>query len=100
MTLIDQKLVVSRRFTVLIKVQQVSKTQRFPDGIKARYVLLDHELGKPRLLIDHHAPLGFHLHPELPDNHSKRTAIESQDYKTALTFFWKEVERVLKNEKD
>ena len=98
--LIDQRVILNSRYSVVVKVLKVPSNKKHPDGIKARFLLLDNEAGKARLLIDNHAPFGYHVHTELPENHEARIPLDASDYRVALNFFWKEVERILRNENE
>lgn len=99
-TLMDKSLSLKNgRYLVKVKVLQVMKGTKYPNGIKAKYVLLNLEKMEIRLLVDNHSPWGYHLHPELPENHEVRVRLGVKDYKKAEEFFFKEVEKVLKNEK-
>ena len=59
--IMDQRLVLGKddRYTVFLKVFEVQKSQKFPDGIKAKFVLVDTLTNSPHLLIDNHEPFGF-----------------------------------------
>lgn len=73
-------------------------SKRFPQGIKAKFVLLDLEKGEGRLLVDNHEPFGFHMHPNMSDNHDERIPLVVKDHEEALEVFLTEVERILSNE--
>jgi hypothetical protein len=60
-------------------------------------VLLDAELGKPRVLLDNHEPYGFHLHTRLPEDHDFRVSLDISDYEEAIQIFFKEVRKVVSN---
>ena len=97
--LINRHLVIKNgKYAASLKVFEVGKSKRFPDGIKAKFVLLDIELGFARLLLDNHHPFGFHLHTKLPEDKDHRTPLDVTDYRAALHFFLEEVERIVKNE--
>ena len=81
-----------------IKVYEVDKNKKFPDGIKARYVLVDAYKGVPRLLVDNHEPYGYHMHTRLPKNKSHRVKLEVDHYLDALDIFLDETKRILKDE--
>ena len=86
------------RFVLKIKVLRVKKDEKYPDGIKAKFAMLDIEKQIIRLLIDNHEPWGYHIHPYLPEDHSVRTRIGAKDYQEAANIFFKEVQKVIKNE--
>lgn len=87
------------RYRAIVKVYKVTSSVKFPDGIKAKFVLIDVYKGVPRLVVDNHAPFGFHLHGELPSKKHKREPLQTTDYKEARELFLKEVRRII-NEED
>lgn len=74
-------------------------SEKFPDAVKAKFVLIDAERNLPRLLVDNHEPFGFHMHTALPDDKDVRVGLSVVDYNAALAIFYEEVERILENEK-
>ena len=55
--LVEETVVLSGgRFQARVKVIEVPKTSKFPDGIKVKCILLDVDLRLPRLLLDNHEP--------------------------------------------
>jgi hypothetical protein len=97
--LVDRSLVVrSGRYVVVIKVYEVQPSEKYPQGIKARYLLQDMSTGRLRLLLDNHEPFGFHMHTRMPHEESFRMAVEATDYLEAYEVFMNEVERILTNE--
>jgi len=89
---------ISERYRVEIKAFKVGPSDRYPEGVKARYVLVDVVLKVPRVLVDNHAPLGFHYHPGLPVDKKKCIELDTDDYLEALDFFRDRVKEVLRNE--
>ena len=87
------------RFEARIVVYEVSKSKRFPDGVKLSCVLLDLDQGLPRLLLDNHAPYGYHLHTEMPHNKAVRAQLNINNYEEAIDFFMNEALKVVQNEK-
>lgn len=87
------------RFLAQIKVIEVPKSDKFPDGIKLRCVLLDVERNVPRLLLDNHEPFGYHLHTKLPHDKKFRAAIDVVDYAEAIRLFIAEARKVVTDEK-
>lgn len=85
------------KYTVKVTVYVVSKSRKFPDGIKAKF-LLQNEDGTTRLLIDNHEPFGFHMHSGLPDQHDVRERLDVNNYQEAMEFFFREVRRIIENE--
>jgi hypothetical protein len=86
------------RFVVILNVYEVAKSKKFPEGIKAKFVLQNVADGVARLLVDNHYPYSFHMHTQLPHNHGHREILGTNDHKKALEVFLSEVERILKNE--
>ncbi len=62
------------------------------------FALLDVIDKVPRLLVDNHAPFGFHVHAELPKNKQARKSLATKDYQEALDEFWRLVKEIVKNE--
>jgi len=96
--ILDEKFAINNRYRVVLYALEVAVSPKFPHGIKAKYVLIDTYGDFPRLLLDNHEPFGFHMHTELPDNHEMRVELTVTDHNTALEIFYKEVERIIKNE--
>ena len=86
------------RYVMIIKVYEVEKSKKFPDGIKAKFVLTNAEGGFARLLVDNHEPYGFHMHTKLPHDRDHREVLDVKDHEEALGFFLAEVEGIIKNE--
>lgn len=83
------------KYLVELIVYGVAKNDKFPDGIKVKYILIDLEKNLPRLLVDNHEPLGFHMHTGLPENHQVRIKLDVKDYREARDCFFDEVERII-----
>lgn len=88
------------RYTVFARVYQVEKSKKFPDGIKAKFILIDSERGIERLLIDNHEPHGFHMHSRLPKDKKYREKMETKDYREALDRFFDEVRRIISEDEN
>lgn len=56
-----EKFIVRRRYVVEISVHQVSRSDRYQDGLKWSLICVDRVGGK-RVLMDNHHPKGAHLH--------------------------------------
>ena len=99
--IVNRTLVLSNdgRYEGVIQVLEVVESEKFPLGIKARFVLLDTYEETARLLVDNHEPYGFHMHTKLPGDHRYREKIETNDYEEALQIFLREVERIIRHEK-
>ncbi len=55
----DQSFQLTENFRVGVKVYAVEPTEKYPEGIKARFVLIDVERNLPRLLVDNQAHTDF-----------------------------------------
>ena len=86
------------RFQAQVKVIEVPKSAKFPEGIKVRCVLLDVELNLPRLLLDNHEPFGYHLHTRLPEDKKFRESVEVSGYEDAIRLFIREARKVVEDE--
>lgn len=93
--LINEKFEINARYTVVLTALRVPKSEKFQSGLKVRYVLLDSEGEFARLLVDNHEPFGFHMHTQLPEDHSIREILPTKDYNEALQIFLTEVERIV-----
>jgi hypothetical protein len=96
--LLDRILDISERYRVELKVFEVDPNEKYPEGIKARFVLVDVVKKVPRLVIDNHAPFGFHLHNGLPEEKERRITLNISDYLQALDKFRDLVKEILDNE--
>lgn len=96
--LLDQKMDISDKFRVELKVFEVEVSKKYPEGIKARFVLIDSLKKKPVLLIDNHSPFGFHIHEDLEASKVKRRKIVEDDYLIVLDVFWRLTTEILRNE--
>jgi hypothetical protein len=81
-----------------MRILKVQPSLKFPNGIKARFVLLDLRNKKACLLIDNHEPFGFHVHDKLPTDQNSRRRLETTDHWEALAEFLKMAEEIAKNE--
>jgi len=93
--LLDQKLDISERYRVELKVFEVQKSERFPERIKVSFILIDVIAKVPRLLIDNHAPFGFHVHEDLPSNKESRRQIPVNDYSEIMEEFWRLAKEII-----
>lgn len=81
--ILDQGFAISSRYRLILKVFRVTRSL---------------ETGLPRLLVDNHAPFGFHIHPALPEDRSVRVRFGVGNYNGALELFLMEAERIVRNE--
>lgn len=70
-----------------IKIRKVQPGTKRPDGFKVNFVAVDIETMKPVLIIDNHAPFGYHMHPNADMDHSKRIELEVSGPYEALEIF-------------
>jgi hypothetical protein len=71
-----------------------------PDGVKSVFTIKREknpgtEEFELVLLIDNHAPFGFHEHPKLPDKHDYTRTIHISSWQDAWFEFEKRIEDVL-----
>lgn len=98
-TVLQQVLLLDgERFEAHIKVFEVSKSAKFPQGYKVSCALVEKETGVLRVLLDNHEPYRYHLHSKLPKDKKFRTPLSVKDYKDAIELFFEEVKKV-RNEK-
>ncbi len=98
--LVDDVLVFNEgRLFAEMKVFEVPKSKKFPEGIKVRCVLVDNESRLPVLLLDNHEPFGFHLHTKLPEDKNFRVSLHIKTYPEAIAHFLKEAKKVVNREK-
>ncbi len=97
--ILDEKFAINNRYRVVLYALEVPVSEKFPHGIKAKFVLIDVEGNFPRLLVDNHEPFGFHMHTELPEDKEVRVELPVTDHNAALALFYQEVERILKDAK-
>ena len=93
--IINVDAILRDRFRFIAKVFEVEKSPKHPQGIKAKFVLIDTFQSAPVLLVDNHEPFGFHAHTELPGNKDKREKLETTDYLEAYDFFKKQAKKVM-----
>jgi hypothetical protein len=97
--LMDVTMDISETHRVELKVYRVDQPERYFEGVKARFALVDFVRGVPRLVVDNHVPFGFHAHTDLPNNWDYRLKLGVTDYNEALSEFWRLAWEVLGNEK-
>lgn len=93
--LFEQRLDISDRYRVEMEVLAIEPSTKYADGIKVSFVLIDGVEKAPRLIVDNHAPYGFHVHTELPGNKQARSPLKVESYKEALEEFWRLVKEIL-----
>ena len=93
---IDRK--VSATYRIVLKVLEIEPSKLHPEGIKAKYVIINMKANKPVFLIDNHEPFGFHSHPDPGLDHNVRLTIPTRDYSKAMDIFFEKVKEILANE--
>ena len=94
----ELKYKIGRRYRVEQTVFKVDPNKRYPDGMIVKFVLIDDHRNMPVLLLDNHAPFGFHIHAQLPEQKHVRTKLDMKNYVDALIEFERLVDEVVKNE--
>ncbi len=90
-----------RTCIVEIKVEQTNNKATYPpDGIKSVFIVKREnrpggEDFEAVLLIDNHAPFGFHEHPKLPSDHEFRETVHASSWVDAWDIFEKRIEELL-----
>lgn len=98
--LIEEDFALSSRYRVVLRAFRVSASRKFPQGVTAKFVLIDAEGGFTRLLVDNHEPYGFHMHTALPEDSAVRVKLAVKDHGEALDVFFEEVERIVRDERE
>lgn len=94
---LNESFALDTRYRVILTVLEVTKSRKFPTGFKAKFVMIDVEAGRLRLLVDNHEPFGFHMHVGLPEDTNVRVELLVKDHNEALNLFLREVERIVEN---
>ena len=92
----EQQIIGDGRYCVLLKVLEVKRSRKFPGEIKVRFVMIDLLIGKPILIVDNHAPYGFHSHTRLPDCKQTREALAVSNYQEALEYFLQNIREIIR----
>jgi hypothetical protein len=84
-----------------ISVRAMPANVLYPEGVKAVFRLIKFELNQRGtdqivLLIDNHAPYGFHEHDLLPQNHHSRRKLRVETWQEALAYFQERCKEILK----
>ena len=96
--LVLEKLDITEKYRIEIKVLDVAGNRKYKDGIKVSFILIDKIKQLPRLLLDNHEPIGFHIHEELQFNKKTRRKVPVNDYHDALKLFRILVKEIISNE--
>ena len=94
-TILYLKESITDRYRVELKVYGVDRSKKYPDGFKVSFALIDLESNQLRVLIDNHAPYGFHFHEGLPDDKNLREKVNISNYFEALDEFWIRANRII-----
>ncbi len=89
---------ITPRFRAEVRVYEVQPSVKYPEGIKARFALIDGDRNVPRLVVDNHAPYGFHAHTNLPEDETTRVQLNVSNYLEAYDEFLSETERIIRDE--
>jgi len=82
-----------RKCVVSVKIEQTNDRDFYPpDGIKSVFMVkrekrMGEENFETIILIDNHAPFGFHEHPNLPDESKVRQSIHVSNWQEAWFSF-------------
>jgi hypothetical protein len=71
-----------------------AKSLKFPEGMKVKCVLLNTQAGTARLVLDNHAPFGYHLHTELPHDKKFRLLLNLRSYQEAIKIFFEYARKI------
>ena len=85
MAVIFEKSVKMGNYIAKMKIQTVTPSENRPDGFKVNFVLLRLADFEQALLIDNHAPLGYHIHDS--SNPKERNKLEVNGPYEALDLF-------------
>ena len=98
--ILSEAFALNNRYRVVLTVLEVTKSRKFPEGVKAKFVLIDVEGNFARLLVDNHEPYGFHMHTQLPEDADVRVELSVKDHHAALDAFLREAERIVEGEQN
>lgn len=85
------------KFIAKMKIQKVPPNENRPDGYKVNFILLNRDDFSQVLLVDNHAPLGYHMHPD-PDDPKKRVPLNVSSPFEALEVFEEKVKEICRDE--
>lgn len=88
----------TKKYRVEAKVYSVENSKLYPDGVKAKFVLIDVAQNVPRLLVDNHSPFGFHIHTRLPHDKETRVMLNVKSYEEAFKEFKIIARRIINEE--
>ena len=89
--LIDRYQQVGDHHSLRVKLQKIPASKKRPDGFKLNCVLIDLRINKAVLILDNHAPFGYHIHPEPQTDHTIRDELVVDDPFEAIRMFQKKV---------
>jgi len=90
-----------RVYLVNVEIEQSGDLKKFiPDGIKCVFRLMrvsevNSHCYELVVLIDNHAPYGFHQHDKLPGVQDSRTSIQATNWKEAWLYFDRLLEEIM-----
>jgi len=97
--IVDKNEDISERYRAELLVWRVEPNVKYPEGVKARFALIDKILGVARLVVDNHAPFGFHVHAKMYEDRGLREKLETTNYEKAMGEFLRLAMEIVKNER-
>ena len=82
------------RFEARVKVYEIPKSLKYPQGHKVSCSLVERETGVLFVLLDNHEPFGYHLHTKLPEDKNFRTGVDVKNFIEAIRLFFREAKKV------
>ena len=94
MAIIFNKSVKMGAYIAQMKIQTVRPNENRPDGFKVNFILLRIKDTKRILLVDNHAPFGYHMHDN-PDVPEERKKMDVNDPYAALDLFIQRAKEII-----
>jgi len=91
----DTKALLGEYWIAHIKLQTVTPDRIRPDGLKLNCVLLDKRTNQAVLLLDNHAPFGYHIHPQASTDHNFREEIVVESPYEAIDIFFSRAKEII-----
>ncbi len=91
----DLKQKIGLFHVIHVKLQKVPPSEVRPDGFKLNCALIDLRVGKAVLILDNHAPFGYHIHPKALEDHTMRQEIQVSDPFEAISIFEAKVKEMI-----
>lgn len=90
----DTKAILGEHWVAHIKLQTVTPDKLRPDGYKLNCVLLDKRTNQAVLILDNHAPFGYHIHPQASTDHTMREEIVVDSPYEAIDVFFSKAKEI------